>query len=259
MPELPDLEAFSHNLTRRLKGKVVKRLEVPYKKKLTVPLSQLKKAVEQQVITRVYREGKQLRIAFKNKTILGLHMMLHGALELFEGKAYPKYTILALTFDDKTGFAMTDFQGQAMVMLNPEESEVPDALSASLNLRYLKDVLSGSKKQIKDLLMDQDKIRGIGNAYADEILYSAGISPFSIADRIPAEKVKVLSASIKKVLKAALKKILKEEKDIISGERRDFLQVHAPKKEKSPGGKPILVRKAGSRKTYYTEEQELFS
>lgn len=257
MPEIPDLEVFSMNLTKMLKGKVVKRLEVPYPKKLKTGIAVLKKQVEKQSLTKIYREGKQLRLAFKNKTVLGWHLMLHGEPAIFEGKAYPKYTIIALQFTDGSGLAMTDFQGQAAVTLNPEVSEVPDAMA--VNTTYLKGIFADSKKHIKDVLMDQELVKGLGNAYTDEILYHARIAPFSIAGKIPGEKVRVLAASIKKVLKDGIKQILQHDKHLISGEYRDFMQVHHARKKETAKGVPILSKKVGSRKTYYTEEQELFT
>lgn len=259
MPEIPDLEVFSMNLTKMLKGKVVKKLEVPYQKKLKTPIATLKKQIEKKKLTEIYREGKQLRLAFGKDVRLGWHLMLHGEPALFEKNNYPKWTIIALQFADGSGLAMTDFQGQAMVTLNPEESEVPDAMSKQVNTKYLQTVLAESKKKIKDVLMDQDLIRGLGNAYTDEILYQARISPLSIAHKIPPAQVKILASSIKKVLKDGIKQILKHDKDLISGEYRDFMKVHHAKKEKSPGGSPIQSHKIGSRKTYYTDEQELFT
>ena len=107
--------------------------------------------------------------------------------------------------------------------------------------------------------MDQHIIRGIGNAYADEILWAARISPLSASSKIPADKIKKLLSSIKSVLKNAEKQILKAEPDKISGELRDFLKVHNSKKKKSPTGGEILIITLNSRKTYYTDEQEEFT
>ena len=106
--------------------------------------------------------------------------------------------------------------------------------------------------------MDQQVLRGIGNAYADEILWEAGISPFSVSNKIPAEKVKELAKAIKKVLKDAEKQIVKSHPDIITGEVRDFLKIHNAKKKESPTGAAIEHGTVNSRKTYYTKEQELY-
>jgi formamidopyrimidine-DNA glycosylase len=108
------------------------------------------------------------------------------------------------------------------------------------------------------VLMDQKVLRGIGNAYADEILWHAKISPFSMSNKIPADKVEVLIKSIKSVLEDAEKEILKANPDIITGEVRDFLIVHQPRKKTTPQGKTIHQKEVSSRKTYYTDEQQLF-
>jgi formamidopyrimidine-DNA glycosylase len=118
--------------------------------------------------------------------------------------------------------------------------------------------LSAKRTVIKTILLDQHIIRGIGNAYADEILWEAGISPFSIANKIPADKIKDLAAAIKKVLKDGEHQIKKEKPDIISGEVRDFLKIHNARKKESPTGASIQQKAIGGRKTYFTEEQKLY-
>lgn len=79
-----------------------------------------------------------------------------------------------------------------------------------------------TRTNIKNLLLDQKVIRGIGNAYADEILWHARISPLSVCNKIPDEKIKAIAKSIKTVLHKAIKHICKSHPQIISGEVRDF-------------------------------------
>lgn len=257
MPELPDLQAFSYNLNKKLKGKTLKKLTIVNKKKLKSPESAFKKALEKHKLRDIARVGKELHFEFDNGAVLGLHLMLRGQLYLFEGKNENKYPIIELLFDDGTGLAMGDFQGQATPTLNPEDRDAPDALSAEVNYKFLKEQLQ-TKAAIKNVLLDQHVIRGIGNAYADEILWAARISPFSIANKIPDASIKALAKSIKSVLKNAEKQILKINPHIISGEERAFLDIHNSKKQKSPTGARIKHAMARSRKTYYTDEQELF-
>jgi formamidopyrimidine-DNA glycosylase len=122
----------------------------------------------------------------------------------------------------------------------------------------LSEQLAKKKVTIKNFLLDQKTIRGIGNAYADEILYSAGISPFSVSNKIPQDKIRLLVKSIRSVLTKAEKQIKKKNPGIIAGEIRDFLDIHNAHKKKSPGGKKIEFKMAGGRKTYYTSEQKLY-
>jgi formamidopyrimidine-DNA glycosylase len=257
MPELPDLEVFSSNLNKRLKGKKVEKIAVPESKKLNVSVAELKKEVEGQKVKKIYREGKELHISFSNETVLGLHLMLHGNLNLFENKNTSNNAVIEILFDDNTGLALTDYQRAATPTLNPKERDAPDALSKDVTYTFLKENLQ-TRTKIKTLLMDQKVIRGIGNAYADEILWDAKISPLSTSNKIPVTQIKALAHSIKKVLTDAAKNIRKKDPDIISGEVRDFLPIHNSHKKESPGGAAIKTTTVGSRKTYYTEEQKLF-
>jgi formamidopyrimidine-DNA glycosylase len=255
MPELPDLQVFSKNLTRHFGGKVLEHIKVVNGAKLTDSQAAFKKALEGAKLKEVYRSGKELRFQFDNDEILGLHLMLNGELKLFDSKNDHKNTIVELRFSGNKGLAITDWQGLANVKLNPTDKEGVDALE--VDVKYLEEVLQ-TRTAIKTLLMDQKKIRGIGNAYADEILYEAGISPFSKSNKIPPDKIKELAKAIKSVLHDAEKQILKKEPDLISGEVRDFLVIHNSKKKESPAGSPILTKMAGGRKTYFTNEQQLF-
>ncbi|WP_183564946.1 DNA-formamidopyrimidine glycosylase family protein [Mucilaginibacter sp. SP1R1] len=257
MPELPDLQAFSHNLDKKLAGKTVKHIAIINAKKLNVTHQELQDKLKGQKLDKVYREGKELHLKFSKGDILGLHLMLHGKLFLFQDKNENKYTIIEIHFNDDSGLVLTDFQGIATPTLNAEEKAAPDALSKDAGINYLTTRLQKTKTNIKTVLLDQKIIRGIGNAYADEILWHAGISPFSASNKIPEEKIKDLVNSIHTVLKDAEKEILKANPDIISGEIRDFMHIHHSKKTHSPSGAEIKI-KEGARKTYYTGEQTLF-
>jgi formamidopyrimidine-DNA glycosylase len=254
MPELPDLEVFAINLQKNLKGKTLEDIKIKKTKNTNASSGQFKKELVGQRLNKVFREGKELRFLFQNKNILGVHLMLRGKLVWLNDKNKSKYSIVELMFSNGFSIAITDPQYKARVTLNPKESDAPDALSKQVNLNFWKEQLQ-SKATIKNLLLDQHTIRGIGNAYADEILWSAGISPFSISNKIPAQKIKALANAVRKVLLGAEQKIKMSDPDIIGGEIRGFLLIHNSKKKKSPKGAPIKIKSAGGRKTYYTDEQ----
>lgn len=258
MPELPDLQVFSHNLNKRLHGKTLETVELFPGKKTLVTIDSLKKNLEGQILKKIVREGKELHFYFGNKQVLGLHLMLKGQLHIFEGDNQVKNKIIELVFDDKTGLVMSDFMKIAVPTLNPEPASAPDALSEEVNAGFLKKQLQDNKENIKSFLLDQKKIRGIGNAYADEILWDARLSPFSICGKIPDAKIKQLAKSIKSVLTDAEEQIIKSNPDLITGEVRDFLQVHTSRKTHTDTGQLIHSKDLKSRKTYYTNEQELF-
>ncbi len=257
MPELPDLQVFSRNLNKRIAGKSLIGVKVAKGKLRKLPSRQLN-VLKGQKLQSVDRVGKELHFTFKNGRVLGIHLMLRGELFLETGKNGHKYTLLELLFKPDLCLVLTDPRSMAQVTLDPKPTGGIDALSPKLTSRFLQDLVGGNKGLIKSVLMEQHIISGIGNAYADEILYEARISPFLRCDKITTSRVAALARSIKKVLKNAERRILKEHPGIIGGEYRDFLSVHTAHKMKSPSGGTIQSKSVGGRKTYYTREQILY-
>ncbi len=255
MPEIPDIEVFSRNLKKLLAGKQVTKVKVVNGKKLKDTAKELSQALEGQKILDVYRSGKELRIQFSKKVLVGIHLMLTGDLHFFEETNERKSTIVELHFKDGNGLALTDRMKNANVKLNPIDKAGIDALD--LNYKTLKEIMS-RKAAIKNVLLDQDIIRGIGNSYSDEILWETRISPFSKANAIPDEKIKELATTIKKVLKDATEKIYKAHPGKINSEVKDYLQIHTKKKTESPTGSPILTAERGILLTHYTDEQVMY-
>lgn len=256
MPEIPDLNIFSSNLAKRLVGKTLTSISILVPRKLKEPEAAFKAALEGQQLSAIDRVGKQLYFAFGDRHVLGLHLMLYGSMHWYEGKNENKFTIAELLFSDGTGLAITDWQKSVMLALDPDISKVPDAMALPEN--YLITTLKKISRPIKTVLTDGKVVQGIGNAYVDEILYESKLSPFSIASKIPEKKISILTHAIKQVLTAAEAQILKNFPDTITEKERDFLKVHLPKQKLTPNGEAILVTEIASRKTYYTEGQELF-
>jgi len=256
MAELPDLTVFGGILTRKFKGRKLERVELTITKKLNVSALELQSALEGQKLKGVRREGKTLQFDFDNGLVMGLHLMLRGELVELTGSQIPRFQVAAFHFKGGGGFAVTDLQKQATLTLNPVAPVSPDALAiAEADFSAL---LNRKKTAIKALLMDQKVIRGIGNSYADEILYEAGISPFSPAKAIPAPTVKGLWLSLQQVLQQAINKIAEANGDTLSGELKDFLSVHRPGLKKTEKGEAIHTAKLGGRTTYFTDSQVLF-
>jgi formamidopyrimidine-DNA glycosylase len=259
MPELPDLQVFSKNLQQAIAGKKVKEIKVYVTSKLNVSEEALQKALKNKTLEVVKRVGKELHFEFSEAQVLGIHLMLNGELHLYVDDEPPKHCIMEMTFEKGPTLALTDFRKMATLTLNPESSAAPDAMADDIDSAFFKNLFTRKSGAIKTILLDQKIIRGIGNAYADEILWQAGISPFSLADKIPEAKIKALVKAIKDTLKSAEEQLLQKHPDIISGEYREFLKIHGSKIKQSPTGATVLVKKVGSRKTYYTDEQEYFS
>ncbi|OKS88140.1 DNA-formamidopyrimidine glycosylase family protein [Mucilaginibacter polytrichastri] len=256
MAELPDLTVFAQILNHRFKGKTLKQLEVTEHRKLNVSAKDLQDALENQKLTNVTREGKTLQFHFSNDQVLGLHLMLRGELVAIENNEKPRFQILAFHFAQGDGFAVIDLQKQATPTLNPQPVAAPDALN--LDKKAFVDLLSKKRTVIKTLLMDQKSMRGIGNSYADEILYHAVLSPFSTAKAIPVKEIDKLFKSIGTVLQKAIKEIGEANGNNLKGELKDFMEIHSPLLKATRKGEPIKTDKIGGRTTYYTDQQQLF-
>ena len=133
------------------------------------------------------------------------------------------------------------------------------SMKSSIMMAYfLNLVLQSPRKNIKSLLLDQKGIRGIGNAYVDEILYNAKISPKSKTGKIPQDVIEILYNQIKETLQWGIENIQLYTPNIITGETRDFMKVHNRKLRKTLRGERIIVEKVVSKKTYYTALQKLY-
>jgi len=216
-------------------------------------------AFENESLKNVFSNGKELWFAFSNERVLAMHLMLKGKLEMTSEVTDVKYPIFALCFTKSKWLTLTDPLGMANVTLDPSNPKVPDALDSAVDFEFLKSKLMKSKNNyIKSFLIDQKNLRGIGNAYADEILWSCKISPESICGKLPDEAIRSLVVSIPNVLRNAVIELEKATPDAISGEYRDFLSVHQTIRKESLTGFPILIKEIATKRTYYTQEQILY-
>ena len=259
MPELPDLEVAAENLQERLHGKHVSDVKVLRPKRVRASEQELRKALKGAKIEKVRREGKELRIDFSGGNTLGIHLMLNGEMVIAEKGEEAKYVTMDLQLSDRSTLAITDRQAWVTVELNPESSDVPDALGRNFTLKYFLDQTHRKPSlPIKMLLVDQDVVQGIGNAYSDEILWHAKVDPESKVNDLSEDVRKKIFHEIPKVLKQAIKDMKKAHPGMINGEPREHLAVHNNGLDKSPTGKPILTKDVKGKKSYYTKEQKLY-
>ena len=239
MPELPDLQIFSKNLKKKVSNKKIVSAEVFNKSKLNVDASVVKSKLLETKIVDIVREGKELYFQLENNDVFSVHLMLNGKFDICDSHEVPniKYKILSISFEDEQALVVADFQGLCKVTFNPTMTDVPDALGETFTFEYLLNAVNNNRrKNIKAFLINQDIIKGIGNAYADEILWKANISPESTVGKIPEENLKELFDAISYILKDAIVNIEKISPDIISGEERSFLKVHNSKKKQTDEG-----------------------
>jgi formamidopyrimidine-DNA glycosylase len=238
VPELPEVEALAAFLRENAVGKVVTRVDlaaVQAIKTFDPPLS----ALAGLEVTGAGRHGK-----FLDLDVSGLHLVVHlaraGWLHWRSGlpAAPPKPgkgpLAVRVHLEDGEGFDLTEQgtrKGLAVyVVRSPAEVSGiarlgPDALE--VDRERFAALLDGRSGQLKGALTDQTLLAGIGNAYSDEILHAARLSPFKMADKLSDDEVVRLHDAMRATLSDALDRQRGQKAATMKGEKRSGLRVHA--------------------------------
>lgn len=257
MPELPDLEVYRRNMRPRLCGQTLTEVVVHKDKRLNVTPELLITSLQGATLKEIQREGKELHFLLSNGHTLALHLMLKGQFCIVPTAEAVKYAVLTLGFDTGEKLVACDSFGWTTVTLDPAPVTVLDALSETLTLDYLAKQLQASRgMNMKLFLLDQAKLGGIGNAYADEILWACRIAPESRCERLPEAAVQALHTAIHDVLTDAITQIDILRPGLLGGEIRDHLKIYG--KKLCPNGCVVHCKELSTRKTYFTDEQTLY-
>ncbi|RKR89392.1 formamidopyrimidine-DNA glycosylase [Micromonospora pisi] len=239
MPELPEVEALGAYLRERAVGRRVERLEI-------AAISALKTydpaptAATGRPVIGAGRYGKFLDVRFDG----GLHLVVHLARAgwLHYREAFPSTAPLKpgkgpiavrVRLDDSSGFDLTEAGTQkklaAYLVTDPVQVPGvarlgPDALAADLPL--FSERLRSRRGQVKGVITDQEIISGVGNAYSDEILHMAQLSPFAITDRLTDGQFATLHTATRQVLGDAVARSVGQRAAELKGEKRSGLRVH---------------------------------
>jgi len=263
MPELPDLEVFKDNIFNRLTSKRLVGLKV-FNMRITTPETILMDELNGRELSSINRYGKELLFDFADGRVISAHLMLNGKISVINrAKATDadkiRSKVFSLNFENESVFFNDTGKIGTIIRYKPLPSKVPDALGSNFTLDYfLKMAGRKSTENIKAFLIDQKVVKGIGNAYADEILWFARVSPKSVVGKIPEAVMIEIYKAIGTVLQDAIISIKSIAPDIISGEERSFLKVHSKIKKQTDTGFPIIVQTIASKITYFTEEQIVY-
>nr|WP_090275579.1 DNA-formamidopyrimidine glycosylase family protein [Mycolicibacterium komanii]CRL68563.1 formamidopyrimidine-DNA glycosylase [Mycolicibacterium komanii] len=241
MPELPEVEALADHLRRHAVGQTVGRIDVSafsVLKTFDPPIT----ALHGQAVTDANRWGKYLGMQTGD-----LHLITHlsragwlrwsdklAAAPLKPGKGPIALRVHLGPPGDAPGFDLTEAgtQKRLAVWVVDDPTKVPgiatlgpDALS--LGPDDLAGVLAGNSGRIKTVITDQKVIAGIGNAYSDEILHVARISPFATAAKLTDAQLSALHDAMIGVLSDAVTRSVGQQAATLKGEKRSGLRVHA--------------------------------
>lgn len=213
MPELPEVETIRRDLSRLVVGKKILDVTTDSPKQVQPSLTAVKKAVVGAGIKKIQRRAKLLQIFLSNNQILAVHLKLTGRL-LVRKKGAPKddwqHVTISLSGNKELRFA--DLRKFGWIKLIKDKKELEKLLSEfgpepldSLDLKKFKAILASSGRPVKVVIMDQKKISGVGNIYANDALFLARIDPRRPAKKITKIEAKKLFQAIEKVLKAGIK------------------------------------------------------
>ncbi|MFD5032364.1 Fpg/Nei family DNA glycosylase [Streptomyces sp. NPDC058405] len=249
MPEVPEVEALREFLDGQLVGKEIVRvlpLTVNALKTYDPPLS----ALEGATVTGIGRHGKYLDIVAGEA---GLHLAIHLARAGWlrwkdsfpEAPPRPGKGPLALrvVLAEGDGFDLTEAgtTKRLAVHLVRDPADVPgierlgpDPLDASFDRDALARLLAGERRQIKGALRDQRLIAGIGNAYSDEILHAAKMSPFKPVKNLSEDEITVLYEAMRSTLHEAVERSRGVAAGRLKAEKKSGLRVHGRTGEACP-------------------------
>ncbi|AGZ46738.1 Fpg/Nei family DNA glycosylase [Actinoplanes friuliensis] len=240
MPELPEVEALAAYLRERAVGHAVERFEVSSFSALKTydpPPS----AVAGLVITSAGRHGKFLDLTFGDDLHLVVHLARAGWLHYRDAFKSPLPLkpgsgpiAIRVRLDDGSGFDLTEAgtQKSLAAYLVRDPAEVPgvsrlgpDALAVSRD--EFAERLRSRRGQVKGVLTDQEVLAGIGNAYSDEILHVAKMSPFALTSKLTDEQITTLFDAMRQVETDAVTRSVGQKAAELKGEKRAGMRVHA--------------------------------
>ena len=218
MPELPEVESIRMYLEDHIIGKEIKRVEILEEKMFVGDASQM----VNRKVTGVQRSGKVLTIKIGADLYASIHLKLSGQILYSpnKDKAVFKNTIpradtntmpgkttrIILHFKDNSALYFNDMRKFGWMKLGnlPENAKGIDILSRDFTFEYFDTAISNTGRPIKVVLMDQEKMAGIGNIYANDSLYTAMINPAKKAKELTHDEKKLLYRSIMDTIKEGL-------------------------------------------------------
>lgn len=269
MPELPEVETVRRGLKLKVLGKIIEDVKVYYDGIIEYPsVLEFENKIKNQRINDIDRYGKWLVFVLDDYYLLS-HLRMEGKYNIKNsGDMLNKHEHIVFILDDDTELRYMDVRKFGkMHLIKKEDIKTIGPLvelglepwDKNLTVEYLKNKYSKKRLPIKSVLLDQSIIVGIGNIYADEILFLSGINPLVKAKDLSDDKISKIITNTRSVLEQAIKEggtTIRSYSSVggIHGLFQQELNVHTRKGEKcSRCGNIIIKVKVGGRGTYYCE------
>ncbi len=215
MPELPEVETVCRGLEQSILGKTIEQVEV-MRPDLRIPFpDNLAESLHDQAITTITRRSKYILMTLSNQLVLIMHLGMSGKILIREDEpeTIHKHDHLLIRFSDDSWLIFHDPRRFGLVTLanavNINEHPLlahlgPEPLSNDFTVDYLYSQLKQKHTPIKHAIMDASLVVGVGNIYASESLFRAGVRPTRACNKVTKPEVVKLVASIREVLQEAI-------------------------------------------------------
>ena len=270
MPELPEVELISRSLDTLVKGRTIAAAEL-FRQRLAPDSTPVEFAerLAGSTINFVHRRGKHILIDLTNGRTLIVHLRMSGRFSLLQRETEdPKFTHAVfhfptderLVFDDQRHFGLMKIVETSNLNETKELKKLaPEPFSDEFSVEYFQRAVKASKRPLKEFLLDQTKVCGLGNIYACEAMFAAGLDPRKRTDMLSKPSILRLQESIRAVLNEAISHAGDREVDPENLEGSYFSGLDDAgwfvyDREKEPCKKcssHIIRIKQGGRSTYY--------
>jgi formamidopyrimidine-DNA glycosylase len=301
MPELPEVETVVQGLNNKIRGRKIVALWTDWPKyfRLSGGEKAFRRHVIGKKLLRVERRGKNILISLSDNHLLLVHQKLSGHLlygrwkknarpdknsKTWEGQKWipdpprgalldPMNRFIRLIFflDNKKMLALSDLRRFAKVLCGPKEAILgladiknigPEPLDKNFTLAKFKALFGVRRGAIKQVLMDQAFIAGIGNIYSDEILYLAKIHPLSRAEKLKGPQFEKIYRVMRKIFKKAVKvrgTSIDDFRDTAGtkGAYGQLLMVYQKNGQKCPKNHIIKRLKVGGRSAHFCSAEQV--
>lgn len=266
MPEIAEVETVRNTLKKQIFHKKIKNVQVLYERIVESDVEEFKCVLKNNEFIDIKRRGKWLIFELENHYLLS-HLRMEGKFFLKnENDKVVKHEHVIFTFQDNTDLRYHDTRKFGrMNLIKKEELKTNKAIGKQgfepgekeLTVEYLLEKFKKKNIAIKTLLLDQTIISGLGNIYANEVLFASKINPFKKGSEITKEEARNIVESSAKIIKRAMElggtTIKSYTSSLgVTGRFQQELMVHKKEREACKVcGTKILNEKIGGRSTYY--------
>jgi len=214
MPELPEVEHVVRALRSEILGRRILAAELNLKR-IAPGISRpaFDRQLRNSLITAVGRRGKYILFELDSGKVLTTHLRMTGKfVSINTDQPLPPYAHVVFYLDDERRLVFCDMRqfGRMSIVVDPKKQAkellalAPEPLSDDFTEDYFRETLARSRRSLKQLLLDQTRVLGLGNIYAVEALFLAGVSPLKEANRLSKPRVKKLYQAVRDVLQEAI-------------------------------------------------------